>query len=725
MKTELLAPAGSFETIKAAFSAGADAVYTGGTKFGARAYANNLEQEEMLQAIDYTHMRNKKLYLTVNTMLTQDEIVNEVYEYLLPFYEAGLDAVIVQDYGILRMVSQCFPDLAIHCSTQMTITGPESAAMMEELGATRVVTAREISLKEIAAIRETTSLEIESFVHGALCYCYSGQCLMSSMIGGRSGNRGKCAQPCRLPYDVFEKKRKLTDRNSRYPLSPKDMCTIDLLPEILQAGVSSLKIEGRMKKPEYTAGVVSIYRKYLDRVLEGNFHGVSEKDHQKLFDIFNRDGFNKGYYQVRNGKSMMALQNQKENSKNKNGSSRNEKLFADIKANYIEKKDPIFLSFHGIFHKDQPSILTLESCGHKVVVEGETPQMALKQAMTEERIEKQLSKTGNTQFAVKNALVEADPDIFISITALNDLRRKGIAALMDALTQLEDREDARLYPFAKEFSEEKEVPKKKNSLFSASVERKEQAEAALATGILSRIYADTDVIDDKFIALCKSKGVEPYLMLPRILRERELPYVKKIIENAITLGVKGFLVFSPEMYAYLRKAGFVDRTVIGASMSGWNNLAEKQLQKLGMEGDILSAELNFHHLMGRDNRRSFLTVYGYTPLMTSAQCVKKNMDACKHENSSLTLRDRKGISFSVRCDCRNCYNIIYNSLPTYLLSEITALDRIEAKGYHFDFTRESGRETGKILKEFITYYNKKENGKASFECTKGHFRRGV
>ena len=312
MKAELLAPAGSYETMEAAIAAGADAVYIGGGRFGARAYADNPGEEQLLRAIDYVHLHGKKLYLTVNTLLKEQELQEELYGYLAPLYREGLDAVIVQDLGVLRFIKQNFPGLPIHASTQMTITGVEGAKLLKEAGAVRVVTARELSLEEIRAIWEATHMEIESFVHGALCYCYSGQCLMSSLIGGRSGNRGRCAQPCRLPYQVWQQNRRLNGRDSSYPLSPKDMCTVRLLPQILEAGVCSLKIEGRMKKAEYTAGVVEIYRKYLDRYLSGDRQPqVSREDYQQLLDLYNRDGFHESYYRQRNGKNMMALKNEK------------------------------------------------------------------------------------------------------------------------------------------------------------------------------------------------------------------------------------------------------------------------------------------------------------------------------------------------------------------------------------------------------------------------------
>lgn len=309
--TEILAPAGSMESLKAAVAAGADAVYTGGTMFGARAYAHNFDTESMLEAIDYIHLHGRKLYMTVNTLLKEKEIEGRLYEYLLPFYRQGLDAVIVQDVGVLKFIRQNFPKLPVHASTQMTITGLEGAKLLEEAGAERVVTARELSIEEVRRIAEGTELEIESFVHGALCYCYSGQCLFSSFLGGRSGNRGQCAQPCRLKYRAEGMK------NGSHLLSLKDICTLELIPELVEAGIDSFKIEGRMKKPEYVAGVTAMYRKYTDlyKSLKGadlasaaaRFK-VEESDLDMLRDLYNRGGFSEGYYHTRNGKQMISFE---------------------------------------------------------------------------------------------------------------------------------------------------------------------------------------------------------------------------------------------------------------------------------------------------------------------------------------------------------------------------------------------------------------------------------
>lgn len=311
-ETEILAPAGSLECLQAAVAAGADAVYLGGSAFGARAYADNLDEKTLLEAIDYVHLHGRKIYLTVNTLLKEKELEGQLYSWLLPYYKQGLDAVIVQDTGVLRFIREHFPGLALHASTQMSVCGTDGALLLKKEGAVRVVTARELSLEEVETVARETGMEVESFVHGALCYCYSGQCLFSSFLGGRSGNRGQCAQPCRLAYRAEGQKHP-----SRL-LSLKDMCTVEILPELIEAGICSFKIEGRMKKPEYVAGVTSVYRKYTDRYLEmrqakgavwaKEHFQVEEADRRILLDLYNRGGFHTGYYHTRNGREMMSLE---------------------------------------------------------------------------------------------------------------------------------------------------------------------------------------------------------------------------------------------------------------------------------------------------------------------------------------------------------------------------------------------------------------------------------
>jgi putative protease len=312
---EILAPAGSYEGMKAAMNAGCNAVYIGGSSFGARAFANNLEEDTLLRAIDEAHVRDKKLYLTVNTLLKEKERTNDLFHFLDKFYKQGLDAVIVQDVGVMHFIHENFPELPIHASTQTTLTMAQGANLLKNYGVTRLVTARELSLSEIKTIRENTDLEIETFVHGALCYCYSGQCLMSSIIGGRSGNRGRCAQPCRMPYQFHSGDKRLSTEQEKYLLSPKDINTIAIIPEMVEAGIDSFKIEGRMKRPEYAAAVSSTYRKYVDLFFELGKEKYNqymksnefEKDMILLQDIYSRGGFSQGYGKSYNGKKMMSL----------------------------------------------------------------------------------------------------------------------------------------------------------------------------------------------------------------------------------------------------------------------------------------------------------------------------------------------------------------------------------------------------------------------------------
>ena len=316
-KIEILSPAGSMESLKAAINASCDAIYMGGDKFGARAYADNLKDDLMGGAIDYAHIHDKKIYLTVNTLLKNSELEQELYDYLVKYYEQGIDAVIVQDVGVLHFIHENFPNMDIHASTQMTLTMAEGANVLKQMGLTRLVTSRELGLEEIANIRKGTDLEIETFVHGALCYCYSGQCLMSSMLGGRSGNRGRCAQPCRMPYRLKGDNNVLNSDKDKYVLSPKDISTIDMIPELIETGIDSFKIEGRMKRPEYAAGVTYMYRKYVDRYLEygkekyerylQDHKGELREDTLFLQDLYNRGGFSQGYFVNRNGRNMISL----------------------------------------------------------------------------------------------------------------------------------------------------------------------------------------------------------------------------------------------------------------------------------------------------------------------------------------------------------------------------------------------------------------------------------
>ena len=328
--TELLAPAGSYESLVAAVNAGADAIYIGGKKFSARAYANNPDEDVLIKGIEYAHTFGVSVYMTINTLFKESEM-DELFDYIKTYYNAGIDAVIVQDLGVFEFIRKHFKKLPIHASTQMTITGSYGAIFLKNIGASRIVPAREISLAEIKDIDSKCDIEIECFVHGALCYSYSGQCLMSSIIGGRSGNRGRCAQTCRLPYDLYENGKKLNKSDERNLLSCKDLCSLDILPDLIESGIDSLKIEGRMKAPRYTAGVVSIWRKYLDLYNSKKRAGykVDKKDRKLLLDLFDRGGQTEGYYKEHNGRDMIAVHEKPVNK--------------EVNADYFEYLDKTFV----------------------------------------------------------------------------------------------------------------------------------------------------------------------------------------------------------------------------------------------------------------------------------------------------------------------------------------------------------------------------------------------
>lgn len=731
MKTELLAPAGSYEALTAALAAGADAVYLGGVAFGARAYAKNLTEEEILRAIDFVHLHGKKLYLTVNTLFKEEELEEQLYEYLLPYYRQGLDAVIVQDLGALRAIRRWFPDLAVHASTQMTVTGSAAVRMLEQQGVSRVVPARELSLAEIQKIHKTTGLEIECFVHGALCYCYSGQCMMSSLIGGRSGNRGRCAQPCRLPYEVYEKGRRLGEPGDEYPLSPKDMCTVELLPEILRAGVTSLKIEGRMKKPEYTAGVVSIYRKYLD-LYEQNpgRYKVLPEDLKKLYDIYNRDGFNQSYYKVRNGRDMMALKNEKQTVGSRRGR-RNEQLFYEIQRDYLDTmpKEPVsgYLTLCGTM----PAALTVYAGEACVTVEKEGIQKAQKQPLTEERVRSQMEKTGNTPFYFEHLDIIMDEDIFLPMQFLSELRREALDRLEQEL----------VLPFRRRAPKKTEDPAKQNAenteikeiKVTALAETKNQLGTLMEIPEISRIYADMFCFSQEnyteevlmTLAAAEAQGKELWLALPHAVRDGQLNPWRDTFRELVQEGLGGFLIRNLETSAFLQEAGLADRILTDYSLYTMNHEAQQFWEERKTAGDTVPYELNQYELAQRDNSRSELVVYGYLPMMVSVQCVKKTMDGCNRKKVMVSLKDRYGKSFPVKCYCDFCYNVVYNSVPLGLLKEAEAVKKLSPRSVRLSFSFESAGETKEIAEQFLQAYLHGSVPETDREYTRGHFRRRV
>ena len=778
---EILAPAGSYESLKAAIAAGADAVYVGGNRFGARAYANNFSEEELLEAIDYVHLHGKKIYLTVNTLLKEKELKKELYDYLLPYYRQGLDAVIVQDAGVLHFVRKHFPSLPIHASTQMTITGTDGAKFMEEQGVERVVTARELSLKEIKEISEQTSVEIESFVHGALCYCYSGQCLYSSLLGGRSGNRGQCAQPCRLPYKV--------DGKTSYVMSLKDLCTIEFIPDLAEAGIYSFKIEGRMKKPEYVAAVTSIYRRYADLYLEKGRKGyfVSQKDKEILMDLYNRGGFHTGYYQARNGKEMLSLNRpnhagikavkvvgqqgkeinvqamtdlhkgdilelpDKENytleqsvragqkfavSLRKGqrvtkgevlNRTRNEQLLQELKKEFVEKKVQEKINGSLILSTEKDATLTLWFDDVEATVYGDKAEQALNQPMSEERIEKQMRKTGNTPFIFDRLTISLEDTLFMPMQKLNELRRNGLELLEKNICEKYRRSDEKPQENLQE-AEKKE--KNIQSLF-AYVETKEQFVKVVCSEFVKRIYIDCTMTERSWeskrlaeiVSIAKEKGKEIYFALPYIFRKDT---EKKYKENFDATIFDGVLIRNYESFYYMRERFPQVHVVLDANMYQFNREAKTFWEEQGIEEFTAPLELNYRELGELGCERSELVVYGYLQMMVSAQCIHKTTEKCTHQSGYTKMTDRYNKQFTAKNCCDYCYNIIYNAEPLCLLEQKEDILRLNPRELRLHFTVENGKETEKILNQFADVFVKNKEVEAFEKAfTRGHFKRGV
>ena len=753
-KVEILAPAGSFDSMKAAVAAGADAVYMGGSRFGARAYAENPDEMGMLEAINYVHLHGRQLYMTVNTLVKEDEM-DDLYDYLLPYYQAGLDAVIVQDMGVFSYIREHFPDLPVHASTQMTITGPEGAALMTRMGAVRIVTARELSLEEIRRIYQETGVEIESFVHGALCYCYSGQCLFSSLIGGRSGNRGRCAQTCRLPFDVLRRldennpnenrnKKKengvLNPGDSKYVLSLKDLCTLDILPDILEAGVYSLKIEGRMKSPRYTAGVVRLYRKYVDLYLKNGRKGyrVDPKDRKELLDLFDRGGQTLGYYTEHNGRDMVVCHEKPAFRQE------NRELYQYLDKTYVEAevKEPV-QGFARVC-EGEPLQLTLQ---YEDPLTGESRmaggigavvQTAVKQPMSKERIEKQLGKTGNTPYYFENLEVETGGSPFVPVQELNELRRSAFEQLTGEI----------LRPYRREMPEIKacETGKGRQNLedennignktalyhIHVSVEHPAQLKAALSVPEVGAIYLDSAEFGaeqwNEWVSRCHEADKQCLLVMPHIFRDRAKEYFETYRSRLESAGFDGLVIRAWEELELVREWKISIPLVMDYGIYTMNHRAEDFVREMAPELPMrftLPVELNSRELEARGSRERELLVYGSIPVMVTAQCIRKTVEGCSKCPEYLYLRDRKKKVFPVRNQCRFCCNTIYNSSPLSLLKDKKQIDRLQPEVLRLAFTSESAAQTGEVLDAYVKTFLHQEPVELEGEFTRGHFKRGV
>ena len=758
-KVELLSPAGGYETMVGAFNAGADAVYLGGSKFGARAYADNFDREQVLDAISYAHLHGKKIYMTVNTLVKEREF-GELYDFMLPFAEKKLDGVIVQDYGVMRFIREEFPEVELHASTQQTVTGVYGAKLLKELGCCRVVPARELSLSEMKAIRKEADIEVEAFIHGAMCYCYSGACLFSSMVGERSGNRGRCAQPCRLPYSLGNN-GKSNNKGEVYPLSLKDMCTIGMIPELIEAGIDSFKIEGRMKKPEYAAGVTSLYRKYIDMYYEnpGKDIKVSADDMEILKSLYLRTGISEGYYHKHNGRDMVTV-----SSPAYNGTSDKVlKLVHDKFLNGEMKiKCDIFCSL--VINENASVTMNVYRDGEILseTVTGSTVQAASKRPMDRESVYKQLSRLGNTPFEADNIEITIDAGfsdgIFMPVSELNELRRQLCEQMEAKLLEGEECSDKAELLEDENFV--RPVPSD-NTDYHILVNTRTQLKAAVQviskTSDVSRLYIDSDLFltmdreDGLSLKELKSNhegALQLFVALPYVTRTEQgfdgTEDILKVSERALEEGFDGILVRNLEQLGFLWEKRFAGMVVTDYGVYNWNSEAARLLKECAAEPSFsvsevsIPYELTIHEAKelskGIDKKCGLpmsLNVYGRTPMMISAGCVQKTMTSCsgkqwKFNSDSLSMIDRMGNTLPITTRCRNCYNIIWNAFPTSLYKKLGGIESAKAfDHFRIDFSTESEKEALAVLGAFVLRDENSISELEKMNTTTGHFKRGV
>ena len=731
MIPELLAPAGNLYVLKEAVSKGADAVYFGGDAFGARAYAGNLSHDEVLEAIRLLHMQHRKAYLTVNTLLKSREIEERLFSYLKDFYEAGLDAVLVQDYGVLSFIRAVFPALTIHASTQASISSPSGYAFLKSLGVSRAVPARELSIAEIADLCRIPDMETEVFIHGAMCVSYSGRCLLSGMIGERSANRGRCGQPCRLSYTgICDGRRNVLP--GRYPISMKDLCGLRDLPALIDAGVSSLKIEGRMKGAPYVGGVVSIYRKYLDLIAEKGPDAaqVAAEDFEELLRLGNRGAFADVYFHEKNSPDMISFDD----------SSFHSAIEDRKKETPVSETPKIPVSFTVTARVGEPLSITIASCGGpfqglSCEVCGDPVEKAQKKATTEAELVEKLKKVTEYGFIAENFSIDLSEKAFVPMSRFNALKRAAAGGLAEKL----------LSPGGR--------PVKDPALFFAAVKKQEDA-AELFDGredfasvvslkqirALSGTQGEMSLIVPAFLLLQEGAeeilkaeregGRKLYLDLPPVFRKRIVSGLEEVYARARRVDFSGFFVSQADFLPWLAGKGAVrDEIILGPDLYAFNAYSTVFLRHYAKRLSI-PFELTLAELAHLDTRGAVLTAYGRTPVMKTQNCLYRNAASCEEgrcreeREHRLSYIDRKGEELPVVKDCLTCVNTMYNSVPTYLLDRLSDYRSLSLSGIRLDFTDEDAH----MISELISAYRAAKSGRApaaDFKFTRGHMKRGV
>ena len=774
-RVELLAPAGSKEALIGAFSAGADAVYLGGQRFGARAYADNFSAEEIIESLAQAHVLKRKIYLTANVLTREDELADLV-RFVKKLYEAGLDGVIVQDIGVLSALHDACPDLPLHASTQISVTSSEAVRYLRRLGVSRVVPARELSLREMEILRAEDAaaydrpIEIEAFIHGAMCYSYSGRCLMSSFLGGRSGNRGRCAGTCRLPYRILDENRKPAGPDARkkevYPLSMKDMCVLQILPELIDAGIDSFKIEGRMKKPVYAAGVTAIYRKYIDRYYAWAEAGrptpwtVEEADLDRLKSLYIRTELGTGYYHAKNGRNLVTI--------GKPGyAGTDAALEEEIRKKYLGRLPSCAVTGKAVFRTGEPARMTALLSGDICAdVTGAVVQPASASPMTEEGLRSRLCRTGDSLFTFSSLEIEMDDNIFLPVSAVNALRREVLSLLQDKILQSADRQrhqKASGYAAASGSGAEERKDSPFRRELWALVSTREQMEAAAASEcscILVDGEFDPPASDSMFSRTSedeksiqktqKSKkpdvkwkkpeqagqkkqivsGKIRYIcVLPPVFRVNNRDRIRQDILTAPEKGYSGIMVRTLEELSLALQMDYRGEIIADASLYSWNGRSMAALAKdcgrivcpleLNQSGTLEAVRAAQAILAGAGTdgtdevmAKIVLPVYGRIPMMESAGCVRKTENLCSKKDGFWYLEDRRGMQLPVRCRCGICSNTIYNAVPLSLHQFAGRGLCGEAPVHLCMFTTEDARETRRILQFFSALPNTGKNSRS-------------
>ncbi len=691
-KIELLAPAGNFECLIAAVQSGADAVYLSGKDFGARSFADNFDYDTLEKAVDYCHLRDVRVYVTVNTLVADKEF-DVLCEYLNFLNKIGVDAIIVQDVGVVKIVSEIVPQLPIHASTQMTVHNSEGVKALEKLGVKRVVLSREVSLENIKKISQSSNAELEVFGHGALCMCYSGQCLMSSIIGGRSGNRGKCAQPCRLPYSVN------ANTKQKFYMSLKDLSSLELIDQMCMAGVSSLKIEGRMKGPAYVAAVVGIYRKYID-----NPSVVSQNDMEMLDIIFNRGGLTDGYLTDKIGKEMFAFD--KPDNPYRMG---NEKIVNKLLNNIKTENKKLKLKADLKIQKGCLPKMLISYNNFEIEYIGETiAEEAAKSPITAENIIIQLQKTGGTPFEFAEITIDLEDNVFLSAGAINQLRRNALQLFSDEYIKTFKRSENKLTSCSVSDITIKDKE------FVCEITDIRQFDSVLSYKF-SKIYVPLHIIvknTDKFLKYKERIVIVP----PSIIHENDFESVVNKVKSLLEMNFYGILVNNIALIQPLKNY----RILGGFRLNIFNSYGLEFYKNQGLIAAELSPELNLRQLTSiKKSIHTQIMVYGRLPLMITENCVVKNGDKCPCDGNNY-ITDRMGMKFPVIKDGNSCRNVILNCKKTFLGFDMDKVCDTNVRSFRIYFTDETPQECIKICDSFFNSTGYRPN-----DFTKGHFSKGV